>query len=370
VPALSAEEQVEQSFHRFKKRLHHASVKWVELKTGVPSKGNSVYDIVNAAAAPAASTLVSLPSKSLAADRDLSHDQREELQRLARTIREEESARMQYEDQRRRLLLEQRGGSSHHAAQQGIGGGNGNGGTFTPFANSSSSSNHNNFSSNASVASGNSSHRLNKRLANEHVGFAGAAGVQSLNNQQLGSHSNRDATAGAGHYSTDYFFDTPINLGMKGTKGGIIHVASGKKPTQPEVDAAFKWLCIPRPLIIAERTPKEYVFAVVAAADENSHGESKNNSKAGKSFVFEWREGALRGGSVPDVLAGCVFISDVKEITGPSAEMDTFTLVIGSSTKALKNSKGRTTVVVKCTSPGECAKYLASLRCIRRSYED
>jgi len=35
--------QIEQSFHRFKKRLHAASVRWVELKTGVVARNHSVH---------------------------------------------------------------------------------------------------------------------------------------------------------------------------------------------------------------------------------------------------------------------------------------------------------------------------------------
>ena len=308
---------------------------------------------------PSAAALVSLPSKSLTADRDLSHDQREELQRLARTIREEESARMQYEDQRRRLYLNQtgeRGSGGSTRSQRGA-------------VQGSAGANNVPFSSAASIASGNSSFRANAHSASTQRLVPG--GLSPVNQG-----NSVGASAGAGHYSTDYFFDTPVNIGLSATrsatgKGGMAQAM--RKPTQPEIDAAFKWLCIPRALVIAERTPKEYVFAVVVAgADEasQSYGESKSNAKGQKSFVFEWREGALRGGSVPDVLAGCVYVSEIRDISGPSGDMDTFTIVIGSSTKALRNSKGRTTVAVKCSSPGECAKYLASLKCLRRSYED
>lgn len=320
--------------------------------------------------APHQVTLVSLPEKSFANsfERDLSAEQREELAELARTIRDEETARMRYEDERRRLVMAERPTVS----------------TRTPNATTAASNavpfSSNNFSSNNSVTSGNSTHRLTKRMGDEKVGFAGAAAV----------HTTAGGGASAG-YSTDYFFDTPINLGVSPTKTGAgrsLHIASSKKPTQPEVDAAFKWLCIPRPLTIAERTPKEFVFSVVqvpdnstSAADPYSSGtESKSGGGAGvaggknslgKSYIFEWREGAMRAGAVPEFLAGCVYLSDVKDISGPASDaMDTFTVVIGSSTKALKNSKGRTTVVIKCSSPGECAKYLASLRCIRRSYDD
>lgn len=318
---------------------------------------------MNSSTAAPSVSLVSLPQKSFANsfERDLSAEQREELAELARTIREEESARMQYEDERRRLVLAEKPTSSR---------------TPTNGAAATGASNAVPFSSNNSVTSGNSSHRLNKRMGNESVGFAGAAAVQS---------NHVSASAGVSHYSTDYFFDTPIHLGASSpTKGGAagknLHIASSKRPTQPEVDAAFKWLCIPRPLTIAERTPKEFVFSVVQAGDtadpyssgaESKSGAAPGKNAMGKSYIFEWREGAMRAGAIPEFLAGCVYLSDVKDISGPASDaMDTFTVVIGSSTKALKNSKGRTTVVIKCASPGECAKYLASLRCIRRSYED
>jgi hypothetical protein len=313
-------------------------------------------ELMNASTAAPAVSLVSLPEKSFSSslERDLSAEQREELAQLARTIRQEESARMQYEDERRRLVIAEQ--NAHNSAHV-----------------TSAASNAVPFSSNNSVGSGNSSYRLNKKLSNEGVGFAGAAAVGNT-----GGH----AAAGAGHYSTDYFFDSPISMGISMNKtgaagrGGVMHIA-GKKPSQPEVDAAFKWLSIPRPLVIAERTPKEYVFAVVVADGSAgpdgyaSGAESKSNGGGrGKPYTFEWREVASRAGAVSEFLAGCVHLSDVKEIVGPSGENDVFSVVIGSSAKALKNSKGRTTVVIKCSSPGECAKYLASLRCIRRSYDD
>jgi hypothetical protein len=315
-----------------------------------------MQDIINSSTAAPSMSLVSLPEKSFSSslERDLSAEQREELAQLARTIRQEESARMQYEDERRKLVIAQlatqpRGHSGSNAANS------------VPF------------SSNASVASGNSSYKLTKKLQSDGVGFAGAGAVQS---------NGVGASAGAGHYSTDYFFDTPISLGVTklsgaggSGKGGVMHI-SGKKPSQPEVDAAYKWLCIPRPLIIAERIPKEYVFAVVVNGDGvqgegyTSGGETKTNGKAGRAYILEWREGASRAGAVSEMVAGCVHLSDVKDIVGPSGDNDVFTVVIGSSAKALKNSKGRTSVAIKCSSPGECAKYLASLRCVRRSYDD
>lgn len=300
-------------------------------------------------------SLVSLPEKSLNAslDRDLTADQREELAQLARTIRAEESARMQYEDERRRLVIAE---NSARAPTTASSRGDHSAGAFNAVP----------FSSSSSVNSGSSSHRLNKRLASDSVGFAGAAGVHTSSSAAYG------ASAGAGHYSTDYFFETPINLGhspSKGTsKGGVMHFAS-KKPTQPEVDAAFKWLSIPRPLIIAERTPKEFVFSVAVAETDTAGMESKGSSSH-KSFVLEWREGATRAGTIQELLAGCVQFSDVKEIAGPHGDNDQFSVTISSSARALKNSKGRTVLAVKCGSPGECAKYLASLRCIRRSYDD
>lgn len=306
-------------------------------------------EIMNSTSATPGQTLVSLPEKSFSSslDRNLTNEQKEQLAQLSRTIRQEESARMQYEDERRRLVMAEQ--SAHSSAHNGAT-------NAVPF------------SSNNSVASGSSSYKLNRKL-DQGVGFAGAAAVQS---------NAGGTSAGAGHYSTDYFFDAPITLGAAATKalnkGGVMHIA-GRKPTQPEVDAAYKWLNIPRLLVTADRKPTEYVFAVVASEGNtdsySSGGETKSAGGNRKSYTFEWREGATRAGVVPDTIAGFVHLHDVKDIQGPTGDdNDVFTVIIGSSAKALKNSRGRTDVKIKCSSPGECAKYLASLRCIRRSYDD
>jgi hypothetical protein len=344
--------------------------------------------------------LVSLPDKSnlSAAEKDMTFEQRAELAQLAKTIREEERKVMQYEDERRRMVLqayppeETHGQSKGHTSQYAYGGG-GAGAAGSAAGTSSRANNNKPFANGGAAGSNASVGTAHSGGSGSVIGKGGFAGAGRVNANIVGA-----ASAGAGHYSTDYFFDTPIAAVASATRttyssasasagaapkspggpsgaGAVMHIP-GRKPSQQEVDAAFKWLSVPRVLVIAERTPKEYVFMVTATGNDANYGdtpgaESKGAAASvGKSYSLEWREGTARAGSLPEFIAGHVVLSDFKELVGPSGENDTFTLVLGSSAKALKNSKGRTTVVIKCSSPGECAKYMASLRCIRRSFDD
>lgn len=58
--ALSQEEQVELSFNRFRRRLHVASAKWLDVKNGV-NRGNSVYVSKIAACIPSTKALYCVP---------------------------------------------------------------------------------------------------------------------------------------------------------------------------------------------------------------------------------------------------------------------------------------------------------------------
>ena len=127
-----------------------------------------------------------------------------------------------------------------------------------------------------------------------------------------------------------------------------------QRPSSAEVDVAVKWLSLNRKLVIADRTPKEFVFALVV------HG---------SSYVLEWHElVASNNGSHQLYLVGSVAVEDIREITESRQDATLFTVAIsGDNTRALKNTKGRTSVSIQCNSSGECGKYMASLICLKRS---
>lgn len=153
------------------------------------------------------------------------------------------------------------------------------------------------------------------------------------------------------------------------------------KPSEEEVESAYRWLSTPRSLVMADRTPKEYTFIVVDSALVGSDNDStpyssgvessrKTRQRASQphSYTLQWREEMLLGGVDQEFVMGHVHLSDMKDIVQSREYADTFTVHVGNSTKALRNSKGRTSCIIQCNSPGECGKYVAMLQCIRRSY--
>lgn len=150
---------------------------------------------------------------------------------------------------------------------------------------------------------------------------------------------------------------SPTHRKMKGNgSGGSAGFNSliPPQPTSAEIDASFKWLSILRPLKLADRSKKEYMWGVV----------KERGSVSDKvSYVLQWREPAQQ-----QSLVGSVVINDVKDIICDTAHDPTLiTLIVGESTKALKNSGGRTQVAFNCTSASEAGKFLVALQCLRHS---
>eukprot|EP01034_Spumella_vulgaris_P024826 gene24826-31213_t len=305
---LNAEELVERSFKKFQYRLHIASLKFQQSKQ--QSGRARLQDYLNTSVRTPVVEPISLPEKSFhqfETRDDPSEEEQHlqqmslEMQALSSAIREDELHRMVYEDERRRLVL------SEQALQH--------------------------------------SYNVSQKL------FSNAAASPG---SPQGSRSR--ATHHSGGASPDQFGN--LNVSMTQLLEGDVH----KRPSAAEEDVAVKWLSMNRKLTIADRTPKEFVFALVTSS----------NADASVSYALEWYElVASQHGSSSNhqlYLMGSVAVEDMREIRESPHDATLFSVHIrGDNTRALKNSRGRTAVNIQCSSSGECGKYLASLVCLKRS---
>ena len=181
-------------------------------------------------------------------------------------------------------------------------------------------------------------------------GRAGASAVQGQGQPQQ---------AAAGKFANN--MDAAMN---KLSEGDV-----RKKPSAAEVDLAYKWLSVNRKLILADRTPKEFVFAMTnsSGGDAQANNRNVNINKVG-TFVFEWFELVSTSPSDHQLyLMGSVAVNDIREINESKSDPCQFSIVInGDNTRALKNSKGRVVIPIHCESPAECGKYMSSLICLKR----
>lgn len=181
------------------------------------------------------------------------------------------------------------------------------------------------------------------------------------NNQRGGSQQSQQQGQQQGKYANN------MEAAMNKLSDGDVR----KKPSAAEVDLAFKWLSINRKLILADRTPKEFVFAMTNSSGGDSNATVNNRNvnlnKVG-TYVFEWFELVSTSPSDHQLyLMGSVAVDDIREINESKHDPCLFNIVInGDNTRALKNSKGRVVIPIHCDSPAECGKYMSSLICMKR----
>eukprot|EP00981_Chlorochromonas_danica_P003654 scaffold681_cov173-Ochromonas_danica.AAC.17 len=127
------------------------------------------------------------------------------------------------------------------------------------------------------------------------------------------------------------------------------------QPSAVEIDAAFRWLSASRPLVLCERPPKEYVFAL----SEQPIGSVGNERRGFLQYAWEWRE--FSSHSAQEVSVGCVMLDDIQNLVPHESEPSIFTVVLAESTRALKLTKGRIQLTLRCNSPSDCLKYINAL---------
>lgn len=313
----------------------------------------------------------------------LTLEQQQELLNLSKIIRIEESARMKYEDERRKLLLSVKANLPTRQQQASLKA------PASYRSNSSSSSiiaptlnqyryNDNNDSfehinSNGDTSDNNNNNNnnaVNNNFAINRAGNDDDAYAYTYTNPSIDSSSKR------GFMDTSSSFlmgKSPVIRGVGGGGGG-----GGRKlmlPSPTEIDTAYKWLNLSRPLVLVDRVPKNYVFRVVLLPDLFNTGydyESKVDSSRGptvvtsKSYSLEWLREDTSQATTAD---GCVLLEHIKQVYVSDMAREEFIIQVVCSTKALKNSNGRTTIIIRCDSIGASAKYVSSLNTMLRSYQ-
>jgi hypothetical protein len=310
----------------------------------------------------------------------LTPEQQQELLNLAKIIKIEESARMKYEDERRKLLLSVKANLPTRQQQASL---------------KAPTSYRSNSSSSSSIVPTLNQYRYNDNNDSfEHINGSGDTSDNNNNNNAAKNSSNNIAIhrAGTDDLSDAYAFNSPsIDSSSKRgfmesssfligkspvIRGGGGGGGGGKlMPSPTEIDTAYKWLNLSRQLVLVDRVPKNYVFRVVLLPDLFNTGydyESKVDSSRGpptaitsKSYSLEW----LRE-DTPQVTAdGCVLLEHIKQVYVSDMAREEFIIQVVCSSKALKNSNGRTTVIIRCDSIGASAKYVSSLNTMLRSYQ-
>ncbi len=122
--------------------------------------------------------------------------------------------------------------------------------------------------------------------------------------------------------------------------------------SKENLENIIRYLMDPQILTIAGRTSREYIFQL----EEIDHGSDFNL----KFFVWTWREAYAH--NTGD--SGSVILSDITQVS-PVVE-DDLTLLLGivESNMALKNSMGRTQLLLRCESPNDRDKLVFALSSI------
>lgn len=141
------------------------------------------------------------------------------------------------------------------------------------------------------------------------------------------------------------------NEPAKDASGTDGHVAPRFDPSTfapKDVETAFKWLQASRQFLLVDRISKtQYYFQLI---------KDGSGGKEGPNYIFTWKDlvhSQTFEGSIP--LKFC------KNIMLYPKDPSIFVITIDKSPTALKQSGGRSSVAVQCTSEVECGKYFASL---------
>lgn len=87
---------------------------------------------------------------------------------------------------------------------------------------------------------------------------------------------------------------------------------------------------------------------------------AEEQSNGARAFLLQWFE------TEENVLpVGLVVLQEVQDIFQSGPALSLLTVVVADSPRAIKASGGRTSLVLECGTPGECAKYRLTLQTLR-----
>jgi hypothetical protein len=321
--SMSPEEAAKRAFARFKTRLQGASVKWQQSKTQVERP--RLQDHISATPVKhfyPSVELIALPEKSVHAISRMQEDER---------ARERDVA----EEERRQAALES------EAFSQSI-----------------------------------QLFELNcLQYEDERGGLWMAEQGDYEQEQEMFHHSG-------GAHSDASSLGSPGRSPRTGGGGGGSHQQQQQQSYQPstaDVEAAYSALSLDMPITVADRVPRDYVFAVTLSTPYLSNVPQVDLFSPASVYTLEWRErGGGQGGD--GMVVGCIAIAEIQDIFLGSPN-DSFynvnirdntahnvklTIIIGESVKALKSSRGRTSITLKFDTPQDCARYYSYLVTIRQ----
>jgi hypothetical protein len=163
------------------------------------------------------------------------------------------------------------------------------------------------------------------------------------------------------HMSQQLFQNIAAPTDLYPPPRGLSQEANPPANDEIDIDSAFRFLAQSRILQINDRSPKEYAFVLTDLVDESepNFGESKGSQV---KFAFEWREPSPF--SSDNFPVGFILLEDIANVQLSSFDPSAFVISIVESTKALKNSKGRTMLVVKCSIASDSISYVKSLNAV------
>ena len=128
----------------------------------------------------------------------------------------------------------------------------------------------------------------------------------------------------------------------------------------------MQYLSTPRALTINDRSPKEFIFSLldVNATAQSSSNESKRNNayQSSPRYAIEWKE--INPFTGEELIAGIVLLEDVADVELFDQDPTICQILLNESTRALKNSKGRTVVSLRLGTVMESGRYAQAVACL------
>lgn len=134
-----------------------------------------------------------------------------------------------------------------------------------------------------------------------------------------------------------------------------------KIETSLGLQPSLQWLSTSRPLILSDRKNREYLFHVTEMTQHNLDRGDKD-----KTWSLVWREPALQFTDHSSI-AGQLSLTSIKDVSLTENEPTTLLITIIESPKALRLTGGRPSIMLKCKSSGESAKYRNALKTVLRA---
>lgn len=164
------------------------------------------------------------------------------------------------------------------------------------------------------------------------------------------------------HLQTQNLFSSaaiasPVSAPGPGSPSGSKH-ASQIGPFNPaDFEKVLRFLAQPQVLTLVGRNSREMLFELIEMNDAAEHVKLD-------SLAWSWRSPYSADEDVAFVL-----LSDIVAVASVPTDELAFALQIAETTKALKNSKGRTNVCLRCEAKADCERLIYSFSYLVHMHE-